>query len=110
MSIPCLTCQASPDMSPINLYCNGLNRSCSMGAQSRPPQHNLERRGSTKAKRNVKKKGHRKVFSIDSHPMTLNDKETKAELAMKDEPKLVRSGGMRRDWSFEDLPSRAIVA
>ncbi|XP_034675150.1 uncharacterized protein LOC117906277 [Vitis riparia] len=64
--------------------CRGVERSWSGNLAPPPSPYGSMRHGSAKKAG----KGHRRLNSVG------------------EEPKLIRSGGMRRDWSFEDLRQR----
>ncbi|KAJ9152449.1 hypothetical protein P3X46_026014 [Hevea brasiliensis] len=99
MSLNCLTCQdlqrnnsgTEYDQESIyrNLCCIKVERSWS-GNLSPPPYEKIGKSSMTITRKI--KKNHRRLNSTGA-------------IAFKEsgEPKLMRSSGMRRDWSFEDL-------
>ncbi|EEF42419.1 uncharacterized protein LOC8284597 [Ricinus communis] len=103
MSLNCLTCR---DLQRNNsgteydqeghdrrICCIKVERSWS-GNLTPPPYEQVGKGNSAVAARKIKK-DHRRLKSMGA-------------IAFKgtDEPKLIRSSGMRRDWSFEDLRQR----
>ncbi|KAI0510271.1 hypothetical protein KFK09_010872 [Dendrobium nobile] len=113
MSLNCLRCdnggspavnRPEPGKHQCFHCCGVLQRSFS--ANSSPPLHNkLLRRNSSLESSGRRNKGRHKVANS---VRTLSNKFVKHTVVPSaiGEPRLVRSGGMRRDWSFEDLRSR----
>ncbi|KAH0461061.1 hypothetical protein IEQ34_008636 [Dendrobium chrysotoxum] len=82
--------------------CYGLQRSFS--ANSSPPLHN-KLRGRNSSLESSRRKGRHKFANSVRTLSKKFVKHTVVPSAMG-EPRLMRSGGMRRDWSFEDLRNR----
>lgn len=68
-----------------------VDRSWSGNLAPRPYDHKFVKNESADMVGKKGKKGHQRVQSISG------------PIGYKDGPRLVRSSGMRRDWSFEDL-------
>ncbi|XP_038971208.1 uncharacterized protein LOC120104357 [Phoenix dactylifera] len=107
-NLSCLSCNSPPshasafDDEPYESpwwvrRCCGIEGSSWSGSLSPPPYAQL-RSESVRAASREKKSGHRKMLSTGS-PLT-GDFDLHSPLG---EPRLVRSGGLRRDWSFEDV-------
>lgn len=107
MTLNCLTCQSLQRTNSDKEYGNGgpIKKLCcikverSWSGNLTPPPYEQIRNGAhgsmvVTAKKKVKK-NHRRLNSTGAVAFTTNT-----------EPKLVRSVGMRRDWSFEDLRQR----
>ncbi|WOK92734.1 hypothetical protein Cni_G01425 [Canna indica] len=100
MSLNCLSC-GGYTMSPSVDDTAPIMPRCWSGELTPPPYAHLRSR-SIAGNPDDKKKIHRKVSSTGS-PL-LGGMEVRE--AATDQPRLVRSRGMRRDWSFEDLRNR----
>ncbi|PKU80406.1 hypothetical protein MA16_Dca019898 [Dendrobium catenatum] len=98
MILNCLLCEngSSPDINGQCCHCYGLVRSANF---SPPPFPNFRRNSSIESNRY---KGHHKLANSTRAVSNKFSKQTLKPLATG-EPRLVRSGGMRRDWSLEDL-------
>ncbi|XP_055821229.1 uncharacterized protein LOC129889802 [Solanum dulcamara] len=106
MTLNCLTCQVLKrtdsheelrkkinnvhEKSNFRLFSGGIERKWS-GNLVQKPRFETTRARSLVGKENKAKKGSRRIHN--SGPMDF----------LTDSPKLARSPGMRRDWSFEDL-------
>ncbi|KAJ7953458.1 putative Plant/MZA15-19 protein [Quillaja saponaria] len=103
MSLNCLTCQSiqrtdserrgdyGKEYSLRKLFCVQMERSWS-GNMS-PPSYEQIRSGAVEVvKKKIRRGGHRRIHSTGTVAF---ERDT--------EPRLVRSCGMRRDWSFENL-------
>nr|DAD24050.1 TPA_asm: hypothetical protein HUJ06_025513 [Nelumbo nucifera] len=111
MSLCCLSGEGSTMTEPdsefvheqvkprFRLCCIGVERSWS-GSLTPPPYNKIMRSESPTEMKNNRKKGHRRIHSTGAVAFGM---ETGTG-----EPRLLRSGGMRRDWSFEDLTQTRI--
>ncbi|KAI6707519.1 hypothetical protein NL676_010481 [Syzygium grande] len=109
MSLNCLTCQAQrredldldygcidEEEGPHNLCCVIVDRNWS-GPLATPSYEHISRSGPLGLHMKKVKKGHRRLWG------TAASSFRKKPMAGSGEARLVRSSGMRRDWSFEDL-------
>lgn len=111
MSLNCLTCQAQrrenldldcgciKEEGPYNLCCVMVDRNWS-GPLASPSYEHISRSGPLGLRTKKAKKGHRRLRSIAAS--SVGEKPQ----AGTGEARLVRSSGMRRDWSFENLRKR----
>ncbi|RRT45798.1 hypothetical protein B296_00051740 [Ensete ventricosum] len=118
MSLNCLSCgghtepkremelEHGRDDAPCAARCFGVDR-CWSGELTPPPLYaNLRSRSIPADPPGDKQKGHRKIASTRSPLLGGSTDAREAGAAAEEEPRLVRSGGMRRDWSFEDPRER----
>ncbi|XP_068649580.1 uncharacterized protein [Aristolochia californica] len=117
MSLSCLTCQGLQrtdsylGLEPLNQPFERLSsetpgkRSGSLGCA---PRERL-RQGSSFSSRASSSKGPRKTLRKLATSATAKMEEHAAAALGADPPRLVRSSGMRRDWSFEDLQKVVVV-
>lgn len=118
MSLNCLSCgghseprrdtklEHGRDDVPWAARCFGVGRSWS-GELTPPPLYAHLRSSSIPVDPpDDKQKGHRKIASTGSALFGGSTDRREAGAATEEEPWLVRSGGMRRDWSFEDPRER----
>ncbi|OVA02946.1 hypothetical protein BVC80_9095g153 [Macleaya cordata] len=99
MSISCLNCQTSKrsDREPdcgLRLCCIGVDRSWS--GNLTPPPYEQIGNGSSVGVTSKGRKGHRRIHSTGVLAFEGRSGDS-------GEPRLLRSCGMRRDWSFENL-------
>ncbi|KAK8961009.1 hypothetical protein KSP40_PGU019912 [Platanthera guangdongensis] len=108
MNFNCLLCErggGSPDIDGElrqphrTCYCCGVDRSLS-GKLSPPPYANLRRTSSVES---CRRNGHGNAAASSLPNKFVKQPLSSAAAVASGEPRLVRSGGMRRDWSFEDL-------
>ncbi|KAL3737804.1 hypothetical protein ACJRO7_019344 [Eucalyptus globulus] len=114
MSLNCLTCQAQrkedteleygciDEEGPRSLCCVLVDRNWSgplvtPPAPTTPYYEHRSRSGPLGLRKKKAKKGHRRLWGTTAS--SLGEKP----IAGSGEARLVRSSGMRRDWSFEDL-------
>ncbi|XP_068636016.1 uncharacterized protein [Aristolochia californica] len=120
MGLSCLTCQglqrtdSGPTLEPLDNHFENLSsgtprkRSGCLGCD---PRERL-RKGSSFASSSSSSsslsssKAPRKTLRKFATSATANMKEHAAAAVGLEQPRLVRSSGMRRDWSFEDLQKK----
>ncbi|XP_030533487.1 uncharacterized protein LOC115743039 [Rhodamnia argentea] len=112
MSLNCLTCQAQRRVDldldygcvdheePRHLCCVMVDRNWSGPLASPSYEKKISRSGLLGPRTKKAKKGQRRLWGTGAS--SFGDKP----MAGSGEARLVRSSGMRRDWSFEDLRKR----
>lgn len=116
MSLNCLSCQVfqrtNSDLERNN-YGKGFlsantERSWSGNLVAKPPCNSNNKNKDIQMKsEQVMAVSRKKVKTLLGHHRRLHCSGTESFEGINKEPRLVRSCGMRRDWSFEDLSGRA---